>query len=63
MRPEVTKQSDVHHFKHFVNIKIDNYKRSLLRYNNMLSKQKGHKIVHIHCFVEYRENIIRKQLV
>ena len=63
MRTEVNKQSDVHQFKHFVNIKIDNYERSLLRYNNMLSKQKGHKIVHIHYFIEYTENIIRKQLV
>ena len=63
MRTEVTKQSDVHQFKHFVNIKIDNYERSLLRYNNMLSKQKGHKIVHIHYFIEYTENITRKQLV
>lgn len=42
MRTEVTKQLDVHQFKHFVNIKIDNCKRSLVRYNNMLSKQKGH---------------------
>ena len=29
----------------------------------MLSKQKGHKIVHIHYFFKYTENITRKQLV
>lgn len=29
----------------------------------MLSKQKGHKIVHIHYFIEYTENITKKQLV
>ena len=29
----------------------------------MLSKQKGHKIVHIQYFIEYRENLTENQLV
>lgn len=32
MRTEITKQSDVHPFKHFVKINTDGYKGSIIRY-------------------------------